>query len=329
MHLRFFAHSRLEILAGIAGITLHCGYWLFRLVYPPFFENNFYLLIWVWGIWGLLRYAGVLWQLDSKSTRLWLIIALMIAVFLFPFLKMAQPPEENTTVDPFVDTYLVEEVLIPAEGMATENTRVILGRIFDKEPYMTIYETDEPYPIKEDQDYFHFVDPVPGTGQLGTWQMVPAEDETLAYWITVEADNAVLLSCYQNDQLQWKWKLVVDDPVIASVSVQTWGTTGVKTLDFYTSEDPDPQPNFSKQTSVNGKGTMKIALSHPESDTLTLTEEYHHGTTVETTTYTLEPGKSGSFPMDLKTRYDGKEEWALYRISYQDGEYRFILTFGK
>ena len=329
MHLRFFDHTRKEILAGIAGITLHCGYWLLRLIYPPFFENNFYLLIWIWGIWGLLRYAGVLWQLDTKSTRLWLIIALMIAVFLFPFLKMAKPVEENTTADPFVGTYLVEEVLVPAEGMGTENTRVVLNRVWGKEPYMTIYETDERYPINEDQDYFHFVDPAPGTGQLGTWQMVPASDETLAYWITVEGDGSVLLSLYQNNTLQWQWKLIVDDPVIASVSVQTWGATGVKTLDFYAPEDPDPQPNFSKQTSVNGKGTMKIALSHPESDTLTLTEEYHHGDAVESAIYTLEPGKSGSFAMDLKTRYDGKEEWALYRIPYQDGEYRFILTFGK
>ena len=329
MHLRFFDHTQKEILAGIAGILLHCGYWLLRLVYPPFFENNFYLLIWVWGIWGLLRYAGVLWQLDDKSTRLWLIIALMIAVFLSPFLQMAKPVEENTTVDPFVDTYLVEEVLVPAEGMDTENTRVVLNRIWDKEPYMTIYETDERYPIKEEQDYFHFVDPAPGTGQLGTWQMVPAADETLAYWITVEGDGSVLLSLYQNNTLQWQWKLIADDPVIASISVQTWGATGVKILDFYTPEAPDPQPDFEKQTSVNGKGILTVALSHPKSEQLTLIEEYHHGNTVETTTYTLEPKSPGSYAMDLKTRYDGKDEWALYRIPYEDGEYRFILTFGK
>lgn len=329
MHLRVFDHDRREILAGVAGILLHCGYWVMRLVYPPFFENNVYLLIWVWTMWGLLRYAGVFWRIDEKSTRLWLIIALMAAVFFLPMLKLTQSVQENTDADPFIGTYLVEEVLAPVEGMDTENTRVNLNRALKKEPYMTIYETDEPYPYKEEPDYFHFVDPAPGTGQRGTWQMIPAEDEACEYWVTVEADDSVLLSLYRDDQLQWKWKLVKDDPVIASVSVQTWGSTGVKTLDFYTAEDPDPQPNFSKQTSVNGKATMKIALSHPESDTLTLMEEYHHGDTLETATYTLDPTKSGSFSLDLKTRYDGEDEWALYRIPYQDGEYRFILTYGQ
>jgi len=328
MHLRVFDHDRGEIFRGILGIVIHAVLLLAAIANIPLANNSLFT--------GFLRLAAIfliwsagVWTIDWKSTRLWLIIVLYIAVFLTPFFRMAQPLEENTDVDPFVDTYTVQQVLFPGEGMDTGNTLVILNRVFDKDPYMTIYETDEPYPYKEEQDYFHYVDPAPGSGQLGTWQMVPAEDESLTYWITVEADGSVLLSLYQNDTLQWQWQLTEYDPVTASVSIQTWGRTGVGTLDFYNSSDPNPQPNFDKQTSVNGKGTMKIALSHPESDTLTLIEEYHHGDSVEITTYTLEPNKSDSYPLDVKTRYDGEEEWALYRIPYGDGEYRFVLTYGK
>jgi len=328
MHLRVFDHDRGEILRGILGIGLHVVLLLLAIAnIPALFSpvlRDILRLAAIFLIWS----AGV-WTIDWKSTRLWLIIAMYIAVFLAPFFKMAQPLAENTSVDPFTGTHIVQEVLVPEDGMDTKNTRVALHRIFGKEPYMTIYETDEPYPYKEKQDYFHYVDPAPGTGQLGTWQMIPAEDESLAYWLTVEEDHSVLLSFYHNDQLQWKWKLAEEDPVLASVSIQTWGRTVAATVDHHAPEDPDPQPNFRSQTGINGKGTMKIALSHPESDTLTLIEEYHHGDSVETTTYILEPNKSGSFPLELKTRYDGKEEWALYRIPYQDGEYRFTLTFGK
>lgn len=328
MHLRVFDHDRGEIFRGILGIVSHAVLLLISIVNFPAAVDSVLMdvlrlvaLVLIWS-------AGV-WTIDWKSTRLWLIIALYVAAFFTPIFKLAKPLEENTEVDPFVGTHIVQEVLVPETGMDTENTRVSLRRIFNKDPYMTIYETDEPYPYKEEQDYFRFVDPAPGSGQLGTWQMVPAEDETLAYWLTVEADHSLLLSFYRNDQLQWQWKLVKEDPVLASASIQTWGQTIAATLTYYKPEEPDPQPNFRTQTSINGKGTMKIALSHPESEILTLIEEYHHAGSVESATYTLEPGKSGSFSLDLKTRYDGKEEWALYRIPYQDGEYRFILTYGK
>ena len=49
---------------------------------------------------------------------------------------------------------------------------------------------------------------------------------------------------------------------------------------------------------------------------------------MEITTYTLPRNENGGFTLELETRYDGVEEYALYRIPYLDGEYRFTLTFG-
>lgn len=63
-------------------------------------------------------------------------------------------------------------------------------------------------------------------------------------------------------------------------------------------------------------------------ETLTIYEEYHHGTSTETSVYTLDPVKPHRFERKLETRYDGEAEWALYRIPFEEGEYRFVLVFG-
>ena len=80
---------------------------------------------------------------------------------------------------------------------------------------------------------------------------------------------------------------------------------------------------------VAGTATMNLGINGQEGNTLTLIEEYHHGSSVEYTTHTLKRTERGSFTLELATRYDGVVEYALYRIPYRDGEYRFTLTFGK
>lgn len=89
----------------------------------------------------------------------------------------------------------------------------------------------------------------------------------------------------------------------------------------------DPMPNLGR-VDVIGSAKMKLTVAGLPEETLTLTEEYHHGAHTETTVYQLLPKKPGSFTMKLETRYDGEEEWALYRIPYEEGEYRFLLVFG-
>ena len=79
---------------------------------------------------------------------------------------------------------------------------------------------------------------------------------------------------------------------------------------------------------VVGDAKMKLTVTGLSQETLTLYEEYHCGSLVETAAYTLEPAKPCRYEMELTTRYDGKEEWALYRIPFEDGEYRFVLVFG-
>ena len=77
-----------------------------------------------------------------------------------------------------------------------------------------------------------------------------------------------------------------------------------------------------------GKAKVAIYVGGLETDTLTLTEEYHHDGTVETQTYTLPRNQNGSFSLEVATRYEEPEQYALYRIPFEGGEYRFTLTFG-
>ena len=88
--------------------------------------------------------------------------------------------------------------------------------------------------------------------------------------------------------------------------------------------EADPVPYFT-HTDVAGKAKLTITL--PVADSLILQEEYHHGDQVAYTDYQLLPNDSGSYTLEVETRYDGKQEYALYRIPYKDGSFRFCLTF--
>ena len=98
--------------------------------------------------------------------------------------------------------------------------------------------------------------------------------------------------------------------------------------EWYPEGSPDPKPTL-KLVSVIGSATLTLGDQGLSGDTLTLVEEYHHGDSVETAVYNLHRNEAGNFSMELETRYDGVEEYALYRIPYLGGEYRFSLTFGK
>ena len=114
---------------------------------------------------------------------------------------------------------------------------------------------------------------------------------------------------------------------ICTGSVATIGKTISMRPEWYPAGSPDPEPYF-KLVSVAGKATLNLGDQGISGDTLTLIEEYHHGKAVEITTHTLSRNKTGSFTLDLETRYDGVEEYALYRIPYLNGEFRFTLTYG-
>lgn len=314
MHLRVFDHDMGEMLRGTLGLVLHIGCNVLLRFTMPTLGVNFLRLLAL----GLIWSAGV-FTIDSKSTRLWLIIVLIIGTPLLNMGVFLQSSGGLNKADPTGQSYEITRVLYPEGSTVEEYTKIELAG-------KHLYVSDRNGDRTASYGPFTYVEPVPGETRKGTWSLVPEEDPSSLFRITAEADDSVLLSFFRHEQLLWRGELVPYGRNTCVVDVATFGHSTYFQPDWYAPGRPDPEPNFS-HADVVGDAKMKLTVAGLPTEILTLYEEYHHGDTVENTTYTLEPTKPHQFPLELYTRYDGEEEWALYRIPFEVGEYRFILIF--
>lgn len=318
MHLRVFDHSREELLCGWIALGLQCVFVLLMLWKPEMAKNVWFQFVRMAP--PLLLLGAGVWTINWKSTRLWLIIFLIFGLPLFSFSKDMQSQGYLNEKNPFGENYRIAEVLYPEESPVNENVLIKL------------YGTYGMY-IAEDSlnteriGQFTYVEPIEGQSVKGIWQLLPEEDKQTMYQLTAEADGSIILSCYRAEQLEWKWLLQEDDRDTAFITVTTFGSTMQTRPTWYPSGSPDPEPYFT-HTDVVWSATLNLTVLGLETEELTLYEEYHYGNSVEYQTYVLEPEKLGAYKIKLETRYDGEEEYALYRIPFKNGEYRFILTFG-
>lgn len=320
-HLRYFDHTREEIRYGIAGLAVQLcctvllilwpeltGDWLFKLL-----PCAGAVLIWQSGVWGIF------W----KSPRLWVYIALYVAVPLFTLTTTLQDAGAFNEVNPFLHDYRVAQVVYPEDGSGAEGIKVHLSSVLGVEFNLSFSEYCGD---REKIGTFTYTEPIPGQTEKGIWQLIPENDPDTLYRITVEADDSVILSCTKDEQLQYKWVLSRVDT--ATGGIATIGKTISMSPSWYPDGSPDPEPYF-KVADVVRTATLNLGIGGLETAELTLIEEYHHGDSIEYQTYTLVPNENGSYSMKIETRYDGKEEYALYRIPFADGEYRFTLTYGQ
>ena len=323
MHIRLFDHSKEEIRRFVIGFALIMTGSLIALLFPDFASGTspmvlVLLLARAAGPW-LVLFSNV-WQQFWKSPRFWLILALLIGVPFFNLLTNLQSAGTLNTDTPFAQDYRIEEVLYPENQEPDPEIRIALPEMLSSHT-LRIYKNGDDY---ETIGSFTYQEPTDNQLEKGIWLLTPEEDPQAMYRLVVEESGSITLSYTESEQLQWKWLL--REEYTCTVGVATYGHTMYTNPNWLLPHEGDPEPYF-KHTDVTGKATMTIALPDPEAETLLLIEEYHHGGQVEQTQYTLEAVKAGTFAMELETRYDGKEEYALYRIPYQGGEFRFNLTY--
>lgn len=319
MHLRVFDHDRGEILRGGLGLGVHIVWNVLALLGVNPGSNGigagFVQILTLLLLWS----AGV-FTIDFKSTRLWLIIALFLGTPLLNIGIFLQDSGSFNEADPFEQQYQIAQVLYPEGGTVPEYTKIELTGSH-------MYVSDRNGDRTASYGSFTYVEPVPGESRKGTWRLIPEEAPESMFQVTVEADDSILLSFYRQEQLRWQGQLTPYGRNTCVVDVSTSGKSIYFQPDWHAPGRADPEPDLV-QVDVIGDATMKLTVAGLDTQTLSLYEEYHHGSTVKTAVYTLEPIKPHRFELELETRYDGEEEWALYRIPYQDGEYRFTLTFG-
>lgn len=321
MHIRLFDHTKEEIRLFVIGFAIMVACNLIELLFPAFVNGIsplvvVFLLVRAAGPW-LVLYSKV-WRQFWRSPRFWLILAALILVPLFNLMTELQDAGTLNTDTPFAQDYRIEEVLYPEHQEADPEIRIDLHEMLNSHT-LRIYKNGDDYEIIGN---FTYQEPTAHQTEKGIWLLIPEDDPQALYRLVMDADGRVILSYSEQEQLQWKW--VLREEYSCMVRVATFGHTMITNPNWLLPQEEDPEPYF-KHTDVAGKATVTITL--PGQDTLVLMEEYHHDGSVETTEYQLEPEKPGLFVLDVETRYDGKQEYALYRIPYKGGEFRFNLTF--
>lgn len=318
-HLRFFDHSRRELQYGIGGLAIILLCTVMVRIWPELLQDWMFRLVHLGGV--ILLWQSGVWGMFWKSPRIWVYLGLYLLIPMLSLGVTLKDAGAMNPVNPFMHDYCVSQVLYPEDGNAdgvTVHMNSVLGVQYKL--YLSRFHGE-----REEIGIFTYSDPIPGQTELGIWQLIPATDASRLYRVTVEADESVTLALYDDEVLQYMWLLTPVDT--CSGSIATVDKTISMQPEWYPAGSPDPEPYF-KLVSVATKGTLTIGDQGLSGDTLTLVEEYHHGDSVETTTYRLPRNEKGGFTLELDTRYDGVEEYALYRIPYLDGEYRFTLTFG-
>ena len=321
VHIRLFDHTKEEIRLFVIGFVIMVACNLIEMLFPAFVNGIsplvlLFLLIRAAGPW-LVLYSNV-WRQFWKSPRFWLILAALIAVPFFNLMTDLQDTGTLNTDTPFAQDYRIEEVLYPKDQEPDPEMRIDLHEMLNSHT-LRIYKNGDDYKTLGN---FTYQSPIAHQAEKGIWLLVPEDDPQGLYRLVMDADNQGTLSYSQHEQIQWKWLL--REEYSCMVGVATFGHTMFTTPNWLLSHEEDPEPSF-KHTDVTGKATITITLQGLEK--LRLIEEYHHGGNVEAKEYVLESEIPGSFVLDVETRYNGKQEYALYRIPYEGGEFRFILTF--
>lgn len=319
-HLRHFDHTPKEIRSGTLGLVIQLLCVIGLMIWPTLSRDWLYRVSHLGGIF-LLWQSGV-WEMFWKSPRMWVYVALSLLIPLFSWASHLQDAGSFNQSNPFSHEYHVAEVLYTQSTEDASNIKIQLSSILGVEYQMRIAENGEDYSnIRE----FTYMEPIPGQTEKGIWVCIPQEAEHTLYQIAVEEDDSVTLSYSENEDLQYRYLL--DRVDTAGVSIATFGKTTTMSPSWYPLAAADPEPYF-KESAVAKNAKMSLFVGGLETEELYLIEEYHHGDSVEYQQYVLSANKNGNFSMKLQTRYDGQQEYALYRIAYAGGEYRFIVTFG-
>ncbi len=321
MHIQLFDHTKEEIRRFILGFGIILVGNLVELLFPAFVNGVsplvvVFLLVRAAGPW-LVLYSNV-WRQFWKSPRFWLILAALIAVPFFNLMTDLKDTGTLNTDTPFAQDYRIEEVLYPEDQEPDPEIRIDLHEMLNSHT-LRVYKNGDDYKTLGN---FTYQAPIAHQAENGIWLLVPEDDPQGLYRLIVDADGRVILSYSKQEQLQWKWLL--REEYSCMVNVATFGHSMFMNPNWLLPHEEDPEPYF-KHTDVTGKATVTITL--PGLEMLRLIEEYHHCGKVETKEYVLEPEIPGSFVLEVETRYDGNQEYALYRIPYKGGEFRFNLTF--
>ena len=170
-----------------------------------------------------------------------------------------------------------------------------------------------------------------GSSSWGTWVLIPNGD-SLVTAFTIEVDRHFLptFDCRTADE--WRWGTLYQIPDATMVLRTDRGDHSLN-IDWYSARMLPENADELNSVTLTEQGSAAIVLelvddAEPVKE-LTVTEEYHHAGQVDIRNYTLTRDENGQFPFPepLAKRYEGNEQFAVYSIAWDGGEYLFRVDY--
>ena len=271
---------------------------------------------------SIMSIAGLLLILHNgifleRSTRFWLIIALSIGTPVYIFLSGLTTQLDDhgafSQAQPFGYDYRIVEVeygQMPETPPTLELSMVGFSLIMDNETVGN----------------FTYIEPREDQTTKGIWQLVP-EDGVGLYKLEVNAQDETILAYFVDDQLQWRWEI---SPVpVAQLMARGYGSVSIAPIDWFPEGSWSGSPNTMNSGTFYDGEAISILFAGNGPDVLTVTEEYHHGDTVETARLQLEKNRNGAypFPEKIKKRYEDEDQYIIYSFAWDGGIFLYRVNF--
>jgi hypothetical protein len=133
------------------------------------------------------------------------------------------------------------------------------------------------------------------------------------------------LSYLVDEQVQWRW--VLKKIPKAWFAITNSQSTSASQMDWYTTGTYSGEVDRVNYTTLPENSTIHLECKFDGITELTVIEEYHNGDQVETREFTLIKDKNGKYPFPEAPakRYEADDQYILYRLQWDGGEYLFRL----
>lgn len=312
---RMFGMSKEDMVTSLKGWGLYAGSALVRVIFAG--SAGFQLLSSVMAIGGLMMIYGSGVYLE-RGTRFWLVIVLYVGIpiYVFGSAFLGQLTEGGafSKAQPFGHDYRIAQVEV-GEGedpnaIVTLETGVSANRL--KIDGRSIGEFEYAKPANYQRDTVK-----------GIWNLVPEEGGAV-YRLEVDMEDVPRLSYLVDEQVQWRWVLKKIPKAWFAI---TSSFTSASQMDWYTAGTYSGEGDRVNYTTLPENSTIHLECKFDGVSELTVIEEYHNGGQVESREFTLTKDKNGiyPFPETPKKRYEGEDQYILYRLQWDGGEYLFRL----
>ena len=241
------------------------------------------------------------------------VIALVLVFAMIPVASESIEKGSYKEANPFNSRgYRVAEVL---QG---ENEKIPLVKLWRGNTGYVQYPGEEEERLEG--TFTHVTQP-DNSPYKGVWEMIPEDDVQKRYKVTVDGDGQVVFACEENGVTLWAYRLAYA-PLMGVQVMDSLGLVTGSAQWFYEGFlGPGQMPGG---VPLRGKGELRLSIpGSPEK--ITVYEEYHRDGEVTYREYTLDRNRKNRYVMALEADQDAQEEFYIFRIPHEDGEFAMKL----